>query len=214
MATTRDMPPGPGRGSRRVLGSPTKASLVKDIPWPVLLIALVPLVFLASACFGASQEGSLESRAQALDKRLICPVCPGETIDQSQVELAKQMRALVRQMLAEGATDEQVLDFFQERYGPSVLAAPPKQGFNLMAWLVPPIAAVGGGLLLFLVLREMRRRQEGPALASPALGPEELAPYLAQVDEELARMEAVNKTQQAPGKGEAAPEKPSKGEET
>lgn len=213
LTTGRAIPVGPRRGAKIVPGFLAAVSLVKGISWPILFIALVPLAVLASACFGASQEGSLESRAQALDKRLICPVCPGETIDQSQVELAKQMRALVREMLAEGATDEQVLDFFQERYGPSVLAAPPKHGFNLAAWLVPPIAAVGGGLLMLLVLREMRRRKEEPALAGPALGPEELAPYLAQVDEELAHMEAVNKTQQAPGLEETAPEKPAKGEE-
>ena len=101
------------------------------------LLALVAvLALLAVACQGSSAELSLEERAQALDKELMCPVCPSETIDQSQVELAKQMRAIVRERLADGESEQEIKDFFVDRYGDSVLAAPPARGFNIVVWVV------------------------------------------------------------------------------
>jgi len=116
-----------------------------------------------------------EAEAQSIDRMLMCPICPGESIDQSQVELAKQMRQRVREMLAQGTTRQQVLDFFVERYGPTVLAAPPKSGLNLLAWVLPVAlvaAALAGG---FLALRAMRRGNPEPVLD----------PYLAAVDARL-----------------------------
>ncbi|MSQ05589.1 MAG: cytochrome c-type biogenesis protein CcmH [Dehalococcoidia bacterium] len=125
-----------------------------------------------------------EAEAQAIDRMLMCPVCPGETIDQSQVELARQMRLRVREMLAQGAGRQQVLDFFVARYGVEILAAPPKSGFNLVAWIFPALAvplALAGGLL---ALRAMRRRPA--AELAPVPGPDVgLDPFLARVDQEL-----------------------------
>ncbi len=55
--------------------------------------------------------------AQRIDRMLMCPVCPAETIDQAQVEISRQMRRVVREMLAEGASQDQILQFFVDRYG-------------------------------------------------------------------------------------------------
>ncbi|HLF04079.1 MAG TPA: cytochrome c-type biogenesis protein CcmH, partial [Dehalococcoidia bacterium] len=126
-----------------------------------------------------------EAEAQAIDRMLMCPVCPGETIDQAQVELARQMRLRVREMLGQGASRQEVLDFFVARYGAEVLAAPPKSGFNLVAWVLPALAvpaALAGG---FFALRAMRRRPDlslGPVPQRDAA----LDPFLAKVDQELA----------------------------
>ena len=129
-----------------------------------------------------------EAKAQEIDRMLMCPVCPAQTIDQTEVPLAKQMRAQVRELLASGATREEVLAWFSapERYGVSVLAEPPRSGFYLIAWIVPGVvvvAALAGGLL---TLRAMRGRR-GDADKHP--GPsdsEELQPYLDAVDRDLA----------------------------
>ncbi len=145
-----------------------------------------------------------EGEAQAIDRMLMCPVCPAVTIDQTQVELAKQMQRVVREMLAQGASRQQVLDFFVERYGPGVLAAPPKTSFNLLAWILPPVGVVAALGALFLVLRSMvgrPRQEEGEIPPTPlyqrgARGDlsvageltveEDLAPYLEVIDQELA----------------------------
>jgi cytochrome c-type biogenesis protein CcmH len=125
-----------------------------------------------------------EAEAQAIDQMLMCPVCPAESIDQAQVPLARQMRQIVRDMLAQGATREEILDFFAQRYGQDVLAAPPKSGFNLLAWIFPlagVAAALGAGAL---VLRAMStRRASGPATTLPR--EDDLRPYLEMVDREL-----------------------------
>ena len=117
---------------------------------------------------------------------LMCPVCPAQTIDQTEVPLAKQMRTQVRELLASGATREEVLAWFAapERYGPSVLAEPPRSGFYLIAWIVPGVvvvAAIGGGLL---TLHAMRRRSAVDNDV-PADEADDLQPYLAAVDRDL-----------------------------
>ena len=143
-----------------------------------------------AACGSSSSEAGtytpeeLEAIAYSIDRSLICPVCPAETIDQAQVQLAKQMRALVREKLSEGWTREQILDLFVESYGEDVLASPPKSGFNLLVWVVPPAGVAGALVLLASVVVAMRRagvsREE--AFQAPV---SELEPYLNIVDEEL-----------------------------
>ena len=122
--------------------------------WLALLFAL-PLAL--TACAGAQSDvPPLERRAQGLNKTIMCPVCPGESIDQSQNALAAQMRAIVDEKLAAGWTDAQIRDFFTERYGPSVLLEPPARGIALAAWIGAP-AAVALALIAFaLALRHMR----------------------------------------------------------
>ena len=148
----------------------------------------VALILLVAACGGRESKIPLDVQAQAINRSLMCPVCPSETIDQSQVELAEQMRTIVQEKLAAGESREQILQFFVDRYGESVLAAPPKRGFNLLVWLVPPMALVAGGGLLYAILRTMRRQSAGStAVVASADVPydEALKPYLQSVDEEM-----------------------------
>jgi cytochrome c-type biogenesis protein CcmH len=126
-----------------------------------------------------------QREALAIDRTLMCPVCPAVTIDQTEVELAKQMRRLVREMLSQGASRQQILDFFVERYGPGVLAAPPKAGVNLLAWILPPVGVVAALGALFLVLRSMVGRP-GQQVATEPPAQEDLAPYLEVIDQDLA----------------------------
>lgn len=126
-----------------------------------------------------------ESEAQNIDRRLMCPVCPAQTIAQSQVEIALQMRAIVREKLAEGEDRDSILNFFVERYGKDILAAPPKSGANLVAWLLP-IGGVSAALVaVFFIIRSMAQRR--PVAATPRpVQDDGLAPYLRLVDRHLA----------------------------
>ncbi|PZC48246.1 MAG: cytochrome c-type biogenesis protein CcmH [Chloroflexi bacterium] len=146
------------------------------------LASFVGLALFLLAC--TSQAIPLEEQAQAIDRTLMCPVCPSETINQSQVPLAFQMRQRVRDMLAEGASREEINEHFIARYGEEVLASPPKGGANLTAWIVPPVGLLVGAIVLGFAIRAMRR--------SPGLGDEdeevteaELASYLERVDSEM-----------------------------
>ena len=187
-----------------------------------LLLALAISLFSASAVLAQGGDEALEREAQAIDKMLMCPVCPAETIDQAQVEISFQMRAVVRELLAEGRTRQEVLDYFVARYGADILAAPPKSGTNLVAWILP-IAGVAAGLVgVFFVIRAMtgpRRRGAEPlpagatageaSQATAAADDPDLAPYLEIADRILASRRAA--TRQAASlapdaDGPAAPE--------
>ena len=125
-----------------------------------------------------------EREAQGIDRMIMCPVCPAETIDQAQVQIAKQMRQVVRDMLAEGKERQEILEFFVERYGQDILGAPPKSGTNLVAWLAP-VGGVGAGLLaVYFILRSMTRR-EPPLVQSWPVQDVALIPYLRLVDRYL-----------------------------
>ena len=130
-------------------------------------------------------EGSYsESQAQGIDRMIMCPVCPAETIDQAQVEISFQMRAVVREMLADGKERDEILDFFVERYGKDILAAPPKTGANLVAWLAP-VGGFGAGLVaVFLIIRSMSRQRPVLVTAQPVQDAG-LIPYLELVDRHL-----------------------------
>ena len=132
------------------------AYLPKSTPMTMLAVAALALLISACTVMGESDVPDIERRAQGLNETIMCPVCPGESIDQSANPLAGQMRAIVYEKLNEGWTDRQIEDYFVERYGASVLLQPPAQGFSLAAWLVPPVAFVLAIASLLLTLRWMR----------------------------------------------------------
>ncbi len=155
---------------------------------------------LANAQDGEPQSAYEEKEAQSIDRMLLCPVCPAQTIDQAQVPVAQQMRNLVREMLSQGATRREILDFFADRYGDDVLAAPPKSGINLLAWFLPVIgiaAALGAG---FVVLKAMaaRRPSEAPLVLPNQEG---LEPYLETVDHDLGLLGSVREDPQPGNSG-------------
>ena len=152
---------------------------------PRIFAFLFILTLVAVSCSLRSGVPELERRATELNKAIMCPICPGESIDQAQNTLALQMRGIVRDKLANGETEKQIKQFFVERYGPSVLLEPPRSGFSLTAWVVPPVAvAVGLGLFL-LALRVMKRTARDSDNADAAREPDSdagLERYYARIE--------------------------------
>ena len=125
----------------------------------------------------------------ALEGELICPTCQ-TTLELSNAPVAERMRAFIRARIAAGDTKSEIKAALVEQFGESVLAAPPKKGFNLLAWVLPLAgAALALGLLAFALVRWSRVRPEAakPVSASANGGPP-LDPELERrLDEELAR---------------------------
>jgi cytochrome c-type biogenesis protein CcmH len=96
-----------------------------------------------------------ESRARDLSRELRCMVCQNQSIDDSEAPLARDLRLLVRERIAAGDSDAQVIDFLVARYGEFVLLKPRVNQHTLMLWLVPPLVLLGGGLAMW---RYSRRR--------------------------------------------------------
>ena len=161
--------------------------LTRSLAWRVLGVSLA-VALLAAACTLQQDVPSLERRAQKLNKVIMCPVCPGESIDQSQNDLAVKMRGIVDEKLEQGWTEAQIKAFFVEGYGPSVLLEPPRKGFSLTVWIIPPVAIFVAGLMLYLVLRWMRRspaRQPEPIGEAVQLSDAELADYFRRIESAL-----------------------------
>ena len=126
-----------------------------------------------------------ESHAQSIDQQIMCPVCPAETIDQAQVPIAKQMRKIVREQLADGASEAEILSFFADRYGQAIIGAPPKSGFNLIAWLFPVVALASALVASIFVLKSMTRK---PVISVTSLESEidsQLDSFLQRVDSDM-----------------------------
>ena len=90
-----------------------------------------------------------EARARDLSRELRCMVCQNQSIDDSEAPLARDLRLLVRERIAAGDSNAQVLDFLVARYGEFVLLKPRLEAHTLLLWLLPPLALAGGGLALW-----------------------------------------------------------------
>lgn len=100
-----------------------------------------------------------ELRAREISKELRCLVCQNQSIDDSDADLARDLRVLVRERISAGDTDQEVIDFVVHRYGDFVLLRPPVKGATLILWGGPAAIALFGILAVFVFLRRNRRRQ-------------------------------------------------------
>jgi cytochrome c-type biogenesis protein CcmH len=115
------------------------------------------------------KDPSLEARARGLSRELRCMVCQNQSIDDSDADLAHDLRVLVRERLTAGDSDSQVIDFLVARYGEFVLLKPRFAWHNAVLWMTPAAVLVAGAVAMFMALR---RRRAAPAAAVP-LSPEE-----------------------------------------
>lgn len=135
-------------------------------------LALLGIVALILVAIGLSTQlqptSTLDERARNLAGELRCPVCQGLSIADSPAPLAEQMRRIVREQLAAGATDQDVRDFFVARYGTWILLAPPTGGRDLLLWLAPGVFVLLG--LIVVTLRGQRRVPASPRTRTTRLG--------------------------------------------
>jgi cytochrome c-type biogenesis protein CcmH len=107
-------------------------------------------------------DPALEARARELSKDLRCLVCRNENIDDSNAELARDLRLLVRERLVDGDSDREVIDFVVDRYGEYVLLNPRREGINLVLWLAGPAMLLVGGAVAFAYIRRRRGPETAP----------------------------------------------------
>jgi len=154
------------------------------------LAAVAAALVLAGSALASEEQPTLAE----LESEVICPTC-STTLDQSNAPVAARLREFIRGRIAAGDTKSEIKGALVAQFGQRVLAAPPREGFNLLAWVLPFVAlGVGAVVLGLLAWRwSRRRREEAPAAAgTPASnGRAPLDPELEQrLDEELARFDA------------------------
>ena len=105
-------------------------------------------------------DSLLEAQTTTLASELRCPVCQGNSIQDSPSELAQQMRDLIRDQLRAGKTPDEVRAYFVDKYGEWILLTPKATGFNLVVYLVPLLVILAGGAIVW---RTVRRFTTTPA---------------------------------------------------
>jgi cytochrome c-type biogenesis protein CcmH len=122
--------------------------------WPHVVCVLVSLMTMVSL---SAAETAPEW--QDIAGELMSPACPGRTLINCTSGQSEQWRELIRQKIAQGETKEQIIQYFVGIRGEEILAAPPKRGFALTAWLFPVLVIINGtGLILVLTYRWARKR--------------------------------------------------------
>lgn len=151
---------GPGG---RFAGGPGRAA--------VRACAVVLACAAALACASAAVAApTIEDQVHAIARDLMCPVCAGQTVAESNSQLAGQMRAEIRRRLLAGQSREEIIAYFVAQFGEGALAAPPPRGGALVLWLSLPVALLAGALILRGYLR---RHAAAPPPAPPPPTPEE-----------------------------------------
>lgn len=139
-----------------------------------LLLALMLALALPGLAVAGPQpdeilpDPALEARARALSRDLRCVVCRNESIDESNADLARDMRMVVRERLVEGDSDAQVMAYLVDRYGEFVLLRPTTSGSNIVLWLSAPLMLLIalGTALLYLRTRAGTAEPGAPTLTT------------------------------------------------
>jgi cytochrome c-type biogenesis protein CcmH len=151
------------------------------------LLAALALVNVASAQDGTESEIT-DDEVNDVASELYCPICENVPLDVCPTQACADWRAEIRELLEQGYTDEEVQEYFVDRYGVRVMGEPPKTGFTSLVWILPYIGLGIGLLVLGIVLYRMSSR---PTELAPAAadGPAEVenqdAAYVARLEQEL-----------------------------
>jgi len=146
--------------------------------WLAIVLLAVPAAAWAQGDSGGVVE--LESRVFELGRQLRCPTCTSESVGDSSSAISIEMRNEIRDQIALGKSDDEILAFFQERYGDWVLLEPPREGIHLFVWILPVVGVVAGAAGLALLMTRWLAKARAP---------------LDDVnDEDLARVQAAMKS--------------------
>ncbi len=161
----------------------------------VLAVVAITGAIWSFMILSAARNETLDQRVHDVASQLKCPVCQGESVADSPSQISQQMRGVIRQQLQSGKSEQQIIQYFIDRYGQQIVWSPPWQGFTLLAWLVPIALLLGGAVLLFMVLRDWRTAPPTDTTGDDAeladVDDAELRRYRAQIEAELAAADPI-----------------------
>lgn len=149
--------------------------------WFLIITAFVALLLVIPA--KAQEATPSDDQVNAIARQLYCPVCENIPLDVCPTQACIQWRALIREKLAQGWTEDQIKQYFVDQYGARVLGEPPRQGWNWLVYILPPLLVIGG---LFVVFRLFRNWRSPVTKSSPA---GEAAQTTTEPDDYLKRFE-------------------------
>ncbi len=156
-----------------------------------LVLALIALgglsTFSASPAYAQKPTPSadIQNRMEKIAKDLYCPVCVGVPLNVCETQACEQWRQLIIDKLQAGESEQKIRQYFIDQYGDRVLGAPPPQGFNLGAYIMPGLILLGGAAILFFTLRGWLRTRQVTGGQAPATVPPIAPEYAERIAREL-----------------------------
>jgi cytochrome c-type biogenesis protein CcmH len=157
--------------------------MMKRVFWTVIFVTLISVAWVRLV--SAQQPTPSDDDVNRIAGQMYCPVCENTPLDVCATQACAQWRALIRDKLAAGWTDDQIKQYFVEQYGARVLAEPPHQGLSWLIYIVPPVLFVLGIYALyraFVVMRKPARAAATTTAGPPDSGNDD---YLRRVEDEL-----------------------------
>lgn len=164
---------------------------------PLVFSLLLLCLFLIapSAIFAQESGGQSAAAAQVstvtpnevneVAKDLWCPLCSGVRLDACELKACEQMRDMIAEQLADGQDKQEIKNYFIAQYGPQVLGEPPLEGFNWLAWILPFVALIGGGVFVWRNTRRMVSASPKETTSTVQAIPDDA--YSQRLEEELKR---------------------------
>ncbi len=154
------------------------------------IIAVVALVLTIHAApvraQGPNPGTNIDDEVNRIAKNLYCPVCPNTPLDVCSTQACVQWRALIKEKLQQGQTEQQIRDYFVAQYGQQVLGAPPAQGFNWLAYILPFVGIILGGTVAWFTVRQwLVRRASNPEEPAQPEAPAIPKEYADRIEKEL-----------------------------
>jgi cytochrome c-type biogenesis protein CcmH len=157
---------------------------MKHRHWRGFQLAGLILLFLLLAVPAFAQgDPPTDDEVNAIARELYCPVCENVPLDVCPTQACEQWRATIREKLEIGWGEEQIKQYFVDQYGARVLATPPAEGLNWLVYVLPPLAFLGGAVVLWRTVQAWRREEVEP-MPEPDISSD---PYMARLEEELQR---------------------------
>ncbi len=148
------------------------------------LVLFLALLFASFSSASAQSSAPTDDEVNAIARQLYCPVCESTPLDVCPTDACKEWREQIRTLLAEGKTEEEIFEYFEQQYGARVLAEPPREGFFWLMYLIPPVIILAGVVILFRSMSDWRKKPAPVEVEADEI-PAAKDDYLARMEEEL-----------------------------
>ncbi|MCE1254396.1 MAG: cytochrome c-type biogenesis protein CcmH [Anaerolineae bacterium] len=159
---------------------------MKKFIWlPAFLAALFLLLFFVSPAAAGDGDPVSDDEVNKIAGQLYCPICENVPLDVCPTQACANWRELIRKMLEEGKSEDEIKAYFAAQYGWSVLSMPPQEGLNWLIYVLPPLISIGGiAFLLWTVRKSKNKRPQSPR-PQPAQQPSVPDEYLSLINRDL-----------------------------
>ena len=159
--------------------------MIRIIEFTLFVILALFFIFSGTAL---AQEGETrvvtDDEVNAIAKQLFCPVCENVPLDACPALSCIQWREMIRELIAQGWSEAEIIDYLVEEYGDEIVPLPPPRGFNWMLYIIPPVAILAGSFMFFKSLKSSKKDKQSPVEDQQPPEPS-TDKYVARLEDEL-----------------------------